>query len=163
MPTRKRNTKKRKLDKTDRAIIQLLQKDGRISNTLIAKELGISEATVRTRLARLTGEGFIQIVAVSNPLKIGFGFSGVIRIRVDIKKIDPITKALNDIKEIWFVVHTTGDSDIHTEFVADSLEQLNELIYQKINKIDGVIHTETSLILKYIKRRYDWGTGLNEN
>jgi Lrp/AsnC family transcriptional regulator for asnA, asnC and gidA len=151
--------KKRDLDKTDCNIIKLLQKDGRISNTMIAKKLGISEATARTRLNRLTREGFIQIVAVSNPLKIGYPLSGVIRINVDIKKIDSVTEALDKIKEIWFIVHATGSSDIYTEFIASSLEALDELIYQKINMIDGVIRTDASLILKYIKRRYDWGTG----
>lgn len=150
--------KKRALDAVDCQMIQLLQKDGRISNTEIAKSIGISEATVRTRLNRLIEEEFIQIVAVSNPIKLGFDIVGNIRIHVDIKKMDKIIKELKKLKPLWFIVQTTGGTGIDTEFVVKSLDELNELIFEKINRIDGIIKTETSLFLKYIKRQYDWGT-----
>jgi len=146
------------IDQTDCNIIELLQQDGRISNTMIAKKLGISEATVRVRLTRLIKEQYIQIVAVSNPLKLGFKVVGILRISIDIKKIENITKELKKLKSIWFIVHTTGGSDIYTEFVVKSLDELNELLFKKINKIDGITGTDTSLILNYIKRQYDWGT-----
>ncbi len=153
--------KKRPPDQLDCRMIELLQKDGRISNTEIAKKIGMSEATVRTRLNRLIQEEFIQIVAVSNPIKLGFKIVGNIRIHVEIKKMDRIIKELKKLKPLWFVVQTTGGTGIDTEFVAKSLDELNELIFEKINKIDGVIKTETSLFLNYIKRQYDWGTALN--
>ena len=152
---------KRKIpDQIDCQMIELLQKDGRISNTDIAKKIGISEATVRTRLNRLIEEEYIQIVAVSNPIKLGFKIVGILRIKVDITKIESVTKELSKLKSIWFVVHATGDSDIYTEFVAKSLDELNDLIFNKIYKIKGIVRTETSLILRYIKRRYDWGTAI---
>ncbi|MEJ2731736.1 MAG: Lrp/AsnC family transcriptional regulator [Deltaproteobacteria bacterium] len=141
-------------------MIELLQKDGRIPNTEIAKRLGVSEATVRSRLNRLIEEEYIQIVAVSNPMKLGFEIVGNIRIHVDIRKMDKIIKELKNLKPLWFIVQTTGGTGIDTEFVVKSLEELNELIFDKINKIDGIIRTETSLFLKYIKRQYDWGTAL---
>ena len=151
-------SKKKALDSVDCQMIELLQKDGRISNTEIAKRIGISEATVRTRLNRLIEEEFIQIVAVSNPIKLGFDIVGNIRIHVDIKKMDKIIKELKKLKPLWFIVQTTGGTGIDTEFVVKSLDELNELIFERINKIDGIIKTETSLFLKYIKRQYDWGT-----
>ena len=148
------------LDQIDCQMIELLQKDGRIPNTEIAKRLGVSEATVRSRLNRLIEEEYIQIVAVSNPMKLGFEIVGNIRIHVDIRKMDKIIKELKNLKPLWFIVQTTGGTGIDTEFVVKSLEELNELIFDKINKIDGIIRTETSLFLKYIKRQYDWGTAL---
>ncbi len=154
--------KRRSLDRIDREMIRLLQQDGRIANTEIAKQIGISEATVRTRLNRLTSEGIIQIVAVSNPFKIGFEIVGIIRICCDLEKIDHITEELEKLEEVWFIVNATGNSDIYTEFITRSLEDLNELIYKKINKIDGVTRTETSLIMNYSKRKYDWGTGWDD-
>ncbi len=157
-----RTSRKRKLDRVDSQMIRLLQKDGRIPNTEIAKIIGISEATVRSRLNRLTSEGYIQIVAVSNPLKIGFQIAGIMRIQADLKRIDEISAQLQDIPEIWFVVHATGGWDIHAEFYAPSMETLNETVFQKVNKIDGVLRTETSLILNFAKRRYDWGTGVDD-
>lgn len=147
------------LDQIDCHIIEMLQKDGRLPNTVIAKELGISEATVRTRLSRLIQGEYIQIVAVTNPLKVGFEITGSIRINVDIKKFEAVISKLRNLKACWFIVLTTGNSDIYLEFVVNSIGELNELIFEKINKIDGVIRTETSLILKFIKRSFDWGTG----
>jgi len=151
---------KAKIDQTACKIIELLQKDGRMPNTMIAKKLGISEATARSRLNRLTKEEFIQIVAVSNPLKLGFEVVGMLRIDVDIKKLDAVSKELSQIDQIWYIVHATGSAYIYAEFNAKSIDDLNEVIANKINKIDGLLKTETSLVLKFVKRRYDWKTAI---
>ena len=151
----------RPLDPVDCELIRLLQQDGRIPNTVLAKKIGISEATVRTRLNRLIQDEVIQIVAVSNPMKLGFEIVGIIRIHVDIHKIDHITKELKKLEALWFIVHTTGGTGIDAEFVVKDIQELNALIFEKINRIDGVNQTETSLILKYVKRNYHWGTALD--
>lgn len=155
------HNRKREIDAVDCQMIRLLQKDGRIPNTEIAKQMGISEATVRTRLNRLIKEELIQIVAVSNPLKLGFKIVGRIQIHVDIKKMDAIIVELKKLKPLWFIVQTTGGTGIDTEFVVKNLDELNHLILKKINRIDGVLRTETELFLNYIKRQYDWGTALD--
>ena len=152
--------RKKMLDRIDCRMIELLQKDGRISNTEIAKLIGISEATVRTRLNRLIKEEYTQIVAVSNPIKLGFDIVGNIRIHVEIEKMDKIIRELKKLKPLWFIVQSTGGTGIDTEFVVKSLDELNDLIFEKINKIEGINRTETTLFLKYIKRQYDWGTAI---
>ena len=149
------------IDQTDCKIIELLQQDGRMPNTMIAKQLGVSEATVRSRLTRLIKEKFIQIVAVSNPLKLGFEIVGILKINADVKKIEHVSNALSKIKQIWYIVHATGAGDIYAEFNAKSIEELNAILSQKIHKIDGIKTTETSLILNYVKRRYDWKTAID--
>jgi len=155
------SNKKKMLDQIDCQMIRLLQKDGRISNTEIAKKIGLSEATVRIRLNRLIDEKVIQIVAVSDPIKLGFEIIGNIRIYIEIKKMEKIVKELKKLKPLWFIVQTTGGTGIDTEFIVKSLDELNDLIFEKINKIDGILRTETSLFLNYIKRQYDWGTALD--
>lgn len=150
-------SKKTTIDTTDRKMIELLQQDGRLSNTVIARRLGISEATVRNRLSWLISEGVIQIVAVSNPLKIGYEAVGILKIRTDVKKLDAVIEALKQINAVWFAVQTTGEADIHAEFVTPSIEALNTLLYQQIYTIDGVLSAEVSLILNYLKRDYNWG------
>ncbi len=150
-------------DLVDCEIINLLQKDGRISNTDIAKEIGISEGTVRTRLNRLIKNEVIQIVAVSNPIKLGFNIVGQIRIQIDVGKMENIVTKLKKLKALWFIVQTTGGTTgLEAEFNVKSLDELNTLIFEYINKIDGVIKTEVSLIMDFIKRRYDWGTAMDE-
>jgi len=158
---RKTRTRKKEIDGIDCDIIKLLQKDGRIANTEIAKKIGISEATVRSRLDRLVKEDYIQIVAVSNPMKLGFKIVGNIRIYIEIKKMDTIVRKLKKLKPLWFVVQSTGGTGIETEFVVRDMDELNELIFEKINRIDGVVRTKTALYLKYLKRQYDWGTALD--
>jgi len=153
-------TRIKKIDKTDSDIIKMLQKDGRLSNTTIAKKLGVSEATVRARLSRLVNEEYIQIVAVGNPIKLGFDIVGMIRFEIDLSKVDSIIRELKKLKPIWFIVLTTGNIDIHAEFNIRSLYELKELITKKINKIDGIIRTDTALILDFPKREYTWGTAL---
>jgi Lrp/AsnC family transcriptional regulator for asnA, asnC and gidA len=159
---RRTNSQNRKkdIDPVDCRMIELLQKDGRISNTEMAKTIGISEATVRSRLNRLIKEEIIQIVAVSNPLKLGFEIVGNIRIHVEVKKMDRIIREIKAFRPLWFIVQTTGGTGIDAEFVVKDLNELNDLIFERINKVDGVLRTETTLFLKYVKRQYDWGTAL---
>jgi Lrp/AsnC family transcriptional regulator for asnA, asnC and gidA len=163
MEKRKLKKKNKTPDLVDCEIIKLLQKDGRISNTDIAKKMGISEGTVRTRLNRLIKNEIIQIVAVSNPIKLGFKIVGQIRIQIDIGKMEAILKELKKLKALWFIVQTTGrTTGLEAEFIVKSLDDLNTLIFENINKIDGIIKTDISLILDFIKRRYDWGTALDD-
>ena len=162
MEISKSKNNNKKPDLVDCEIIDLLQKDGRISNTDIAKKIGISEGTVRTRLNRLIKNEIIQIVAVSNPIKLGFKIVGQIRMQIDLAKKETIVAKLKEIKALWFVVQTTGGTTgIEAEFIVKSLDDFNTLIFEHISKIDGVIKIDTSLILEFIKRRYDWGTALN--
>ena len=153
--------RKKYFDQTDASMINMLQEDGRLSNTDIAKKLGISEATVRTRLKRLISEEYIQIVAVSNPFKLGFEIAGDLYIHVEVKKLDKIIKELRKIKELWYIVVTTGETNINAEFIVKTREDLNDLVFNKISKIDGINRIETSIIMKYAKRKYTFGTAID--
>jgi len=148
----------RKIDSIDASIIELLQRDGRLSNTDIARELDVSEATVRGRIKRLIDDEVIQIVAVSNPLRLGFEITGDLYITVDMKKMDNVIAELKNFQELWYIVTTTGRFNLNAEFVVKDLESLNDLVYNKLSHIDGILQIETSIIMKYIKRKYDFGT-----
>lgn len=148
----------RKIDPLDTQIITMLQSDGRISNTEIAKSLSVSEATVRGRIKRLIDEEIIQIVAVSNPLKLGFEITGDLYITVDMAKMDKVIDALSKFKELWYIVATTGRYNLNAEFVVKNLEELHDLVYSRLSGIDGVQQVETAIIMKYVKRKYDFGT-----
>lgn len=147
------------IDPIDSRIISILQKDGRIPNIEIAKQLDISEATVRSRIRRLIDNEVIQIVAVSNPHKLGFHMTGDLYIHVDMKKIDSVLEKLAEMNELWYIIMTTGEASINAEYVVRSREELNDLVYNRISSIDGVLRIEISVIMRYVKRRYDYGTG----
>ena len=154
----------RPLDRIDRGIIRLLQKDGRISNTDMAKEIDVSEATVRTRLSKLIEDEIIQIVAVSNPLKLGFNVVGHLRIHVEIAQVEQVAAQLKNIQALWFIVITVGASTgIDAEFNVESMADLNELVLTQVGNISGVQRVETTLTMDFVKRRYNWGTGLDSS
>ncbi len=154
------NNKDLKIDGVDSKIILLLQNDGRISNTAIARELGIAESTVRTRLKRLIDEKIVKIVALSNPFDLGFQIAGNFKINIDPEKKDAIMEELVAIKELWYVVLTTGGTDIDADFIVPTFQDLEPLLFEKINKIDGIRNVQTSLIMKYGKHDFNWGTVL---
>ena len=124
----------------------------------MAQELGISEFTVRRRLKRLLDSGVIKIVAVANPIDLGFEIAGNLKIKIDLKKADFVLKKLKKIDSLIWVALTTGGTDIDVDFVTRSLKEFHELIFKKISKIDGVISTETSLMVDLVKDEYAWGT-----
>jgi len=145
-------------DPLDCKMIRLLQKDGRMSNTAMAQALDISEYTVRTRLKKILDAGIIRVVAVANPIDLGFEIAGNLKIRIELKKADNVLAELKQIDALIWVALTTGGSDIDVEFVARSLKEFHALIFDKICRIDGVLSTETSLMLDLVKDTYDWGT-----
>ena len=147
-----------RLDPLDCRMIRLLQKDGRMSNTAMAQALGISEYTVRTRLKRILKSGIIRIVAVANPIDLGFEISGNLKIRIDLKKTEQVIDKLLKIDELIWAALTTGGTDIDVDFAVRSMKELQELLFNKISNIDGVLSTETSMMVDLIKEKTDYGT-----
>jgi Lrp/AsnC family transcriptional regulator, regulator for asnA, asnC and gidA len=150
------------LDKVDRGMIRLLQKDGRMPIVQLAKEMKISETTARTRLKRLIQEEIINVVAVSNPIKLGFEIIGSLKLNIDLKKKDAILERLKGIDQLNYIALTTGGADLDVEFIARSLDEFKALIFDHICKIDGVNSSEASLIVEIVKNTWDYGTGWDQ-
>jgi Lrp/AsnC family transcriptional regulator for asnA, asnC and gidA len=150
------------LDFVDQQMVSLLQKDGRMPIVNLAKELGISETTARNRLKRLISDEVIKVVAVSNPIRLGFEIIGNIKLSINLKKKDAILQALKNIEALNYVALTTGGNDIDIDFIAGSLSEFKTLIYERISQIDGVNSAETSLIVEIIKNTWDYGTAWDD-
>jgi Lrp/AsnC family transcriptional regulator for asnA, asnC and gidA len=145
----------RRVDDLDRGIIEALQENGRESFRRIASRLGVSEATVRARYARLTTEGILQVVAVTNPL--GLGFEQAL---VGIKTSGPpeaVADELSRWPEADYVVVTAGQFDLVVEVVAADRRELLDLT-NKMRALEGVATTEIFFYLEMWKQLYDWGT-----
>jgi len=143
------------LDDVSMAIIEQLQQDGRRSYAAIGKVVGLSEAAVRQRVQRLVDSGVVQIVAVTDPLELGFARSAMIAIRVD-GPTAPVADALAAIDEVIYVVITAGRHDIIAEVVARSDEDLL-IMTERIRDIPGIRSTETLVYLSLRKEIYYWG------
>ena len=144
------------LDDVSKAIIEQLQQDGRRSYAAIGKVVGLSEAAVRQRVQRLTESGVMQVVAVTDPLQLGFARQAMVGIRCR-GELEVVAEALGELQEVDYVVITAGSYDLLVEVVAESDDHLLELISLKIRNIPNVESTETFMYLGLRKQTYSWG------
>jgi Lrp/AsnC family transcriptional regulator, regulator for asnA, asnC and gidA len=145
------------LDAMSRAIIEQLQADGRRPYAKIAAAVGLSEAAVRQRVSRLIETGVVQIVAVTNPLQLGFTRQAMIGIKAE-GNLDSVVERLNSMDEVDYVVVTAGSFDILAEVVCEDDDHLLDLLNHEIRVIPGVRSTESFVYLKLSKQTYQWGT-----
>ncbi|MDX6297366.1 MAG: Lrp/AsnC family transcriptional regulator, regulator for asnA, asnC and gidA [Nocardioidaceae bacterium] len=139
-----------------KGIIEELQRDGRMPYASIGKAVGLSEAAVRQRVQRLLENGVMQIVAVTNPLQLGFARQAMIGIHAE-GDIEPVADALAAMPEVDYVIVTAGSFDIIAEVVCESDDHLLELLSKRIRSLSGVMSTETFVYLKLHKQTYSWG------
>ena len=145
-----------KLDAINKRIIESLQRDGRRSFTDIARELGVSETAVRTRVHRLTEAGVIEIVAVTNPLMVGFDVMAMVGVRAE-SNLQQIADSIAEWDETSYVVILSGSIDLLVEVVcADKLHLLE--VVERLRAVPGIISTETFMYLDLHKQTFAWGT-----
>lgn len=145
------------LDDTSKAIIEQLQADGRRSYADIGRSVGLSEAATRQRVQRLVDSGVMQIVAVTDPMQLGFGRQAMIGIKVT-GDVSVVADALAELPSVSYVVMTAGSFDLLAEVVCTSDDELIGILNRDIRGLDGVVSTETFVYLKLHKQLYDWGT-----
>jgi Lrp/AsnC family transcriptional regulator for asnA, asnC and gidA len=145
------------LDDVSKAIIEQLQQDGRRPYATIGKAVGLSEAAVRQRVAKLQETGVMQIVAVTDPMQVGFNREAMMGIEVD-GDIETVADLIAVMPEVNYLVITAGSFDILLEVVCEDDEALLEVINRKIRALPGVRRTETFMYLKLRKQIYTWGT-----
>ena len=145
------------LDQVSRRIIEQLQQDGRRSYAAIAKVVGLSEAAVRQRVQKLLDAGVMQIVAVSDPLRVGFHRQAMIGIKAE-GDLRQLADKLAAIPEIDYVVLCAGSFDLLVELVCEDDEDLFRLLNDTIRTIPEVRATESFVYLRLVKETYTWGT-----
>jgi Lrp/AsnC family transcriptional regulator, regulator for asnA, asnC and gidA len=145
-----------KLDLIDRKIIESLQADGRTAFTALAREAGVSEAAVRARVRRLKESGVIDVVAVTNPLMVGFDVMAMVGIQAN-SNLEEIADVVSAWDETSYVVILSGSFDLMVEIVCADNQHLLKLV-QRIREVPGVKATETFMYLDLHKQTFAWGT-----
>ncbi|AEW96827.1 MULTISPECIES: Lrp/AsnC family transcriptional regulator [Streptomycetaceae] len=145
------------IDSVSKAIIEQLQEDGRRPYAAIGKAVGLSEAAVRQRVQKLLDQGVMQIVAVTDPLTVGFRRQAMVGINVE-GDLEPVADALAEMGEVEYVVMTAGSFDLLIEIVCEDDDHLLETINKRIRALPGVRSTESFVYLKLRKQTYTWGT-----
>jgi Lrp/AsnC family transcriptional regulator for asnA, asnC and gidA len=145
------------LDDVSKAIIEQLQEDGRRPYAAIGKAVGLSEAAVRQRVQRLLDGGVMQIVAVTDPLQVGFPRQAMIGIRCE-GDVEAVADKISEMPEVAYVVITAGGFDLLVEVVCEDDDHLLDLVSKRIRAVPSVRTTESFVYLKLVKQLYNWGT-----
>jgi Lrp/AsnC family transcriptional regulator, regulator for asnA, asnC and gidA len=145
------------LDAISKQIIEQLQQDGRRSYAAIGKAVGLSEAAVRQRVQKLLDQGVMQIVAVTDPLTVGFRRQAMVGVNVE-GDVESVADALAAMSECEYVVMTAGSFDLMVEIVCEDDDHLLDVINKRIRAVPGVRSTESFVYLKLKKQTYMWGT-----
>lgn len=143
------------LDETDYQVIARLQEDGRRAASVIARDLGISEAAVRARVDRLLEQRAIRITAITNAAELGY-VTGDLRLRVPHGRLDEVGKRLTAIPEVDYVMVTTGRQNLIASVVCTDLGRLDDLVEHQIMTIDGVETIDVSVNLRVVKNTLAW-------
>jgi Lrp/AsnC family transcriptional regulator for asnA, asnC and gidA len=145
------------IDDMSKAIIEKLQRDGRRSYAGIGKDVGLSEAAVRQRVQRLIDSGVMDIVAVTDPMQLGFTRQAMVGVRCQ-GDATKVAERLAKLDAVSYVVLTAGNFDALVEVVCADDAELLELLNTEIRAVPGVTSTETLVYLKLVKQQYNWGT-----
>jgi len=142
------------LDHTARRIVAMLQEDGRCPNTVIARDLGISEATVRARIDALRASGVLQIVGLTDPGNMGFGVMAMIGVQAA-SDLGLIAQQVSTWPETTYVVISAGSYDMLVEVVCrDNADLLR--IAEQLRAVPGVRSTESFIYISRHKLNYAW-------
>jgi Lrp/AsnC family transcriptional regulator, regulator for asnA, asnC and gidA len=144
------------LDELDRQVIKILQADGRRPNTEIARELRVSETTVRKRISQLVSRGLINIVAVPTPRAVGMNLSAIIGISVTLPRIRHVSEELKRQREVRYIGVSTGRYDIIVEAFFFNQQHFLDFISNRLGNLEGITSLETSIILEVVKFSYEW-------
>lgn len=150
------------IDPVDARIIALVQRDGRMSNTAIAKVVGLSEAAVRKRLDRLVRDEVIHFRAHADPLKIGFQIWAIIEVQTVPHLTTRVAEQIAELPSVIVVGLVTGNFDVYAVGLFRSTDDFNTFIIDRLRKIPGITHTTTSYITKAIKRDFAFGVPILE-
>ncbi len=144
------------LDEFDRAIINLLQQNGRMPFLTIANQLNLAEGTVRRRVGKLLNEGLLRIVGVADPFKVGLNTVAVVGMKVERGRIENIAEQLSALPEVRYVALSTGNYDLVIEVVVSGNDELLTFLVDTLRDIDGISNTGTSIVLKVAKQDLAW-------
>jgi Lrp/AsnC family transcriptional regulator for asnA, asnC and gidA len=149
-------TVRHRLDATERGMVELLQQDGRMTVTDLARSLGVTEVTARRKLKRLLGEGVMRVVATVDPFDVGYETPVIIGLKVAMGYLDRVAEHLSRLPQVRYVGASTGRVDLIIEVVVRTNLELADFLVSEISGIEGIIDSETNLIVRIYKQSWHW-------
>lgn len=148
----------RSLDSLDARIVAALQVDGRISFSKLAAELGVAEGVVRYRYRKLEENDILRVVGIADPLKVGFEVMVLLGVKIRPGATDHVVEEISRFEEVSYLVVTSGSIDLFCEVMCRDHRHFSELLHQRIHMIDGIVDTQSFMVLQTPKLSYGWGT-----
>lgn len=146
------------LTELDRVIIDQLQRDGRRPYTRMAKDLGVAESTIRARTEQLIKRGVLQVVGVTDPLRLGYDQMAMVGVRCESDRLLAVADEVAALPEVTYVVITAGTYDLLVETVCRDNAELLSFLADRLRRIPGVVSTETFVYLRIAKQSFHWST-----
>lgn len=137
-------------------MVELLQEDGRLTVTSLARSLGVTELTARRKLRRLLGEEIIQVIATVDPFDVGYETPVIIGLKVQRSKLDKVARRLSELPQVRYVGASTGRVDLIIEVVVRTNQDLADFLMDDLGAMDGVVDSETNLIVRIYKQSWSW-------
>jgi Lrp/AsnC family transcriptional regulator for asnA, asnC and gidA len=137
-------------------MVELLQEDGRLSVASLARSLGVTEVTARRKLTRLLRDGIIQVVATVDPFDVGYETPVIIGLKVQRAKLDRVARRLSELPQVRYVGASTGRVDLVIEVVVRTNQDLADFLMNELGSMDGVLDSETNLIVRIYKQSWSW-------
>ena len=153
---------KHRLDATERRMVEMLQRDGRLSVSELARKLQVSEVTARRKLKGLLGAGIIRVVATVDPFDVGYETPVIIGLKVVRSQLEAIAERLSRLPQVRYVGASTGRVDLIVEVVTRTNQDLAAFLLDELAQIDGITDSETNLIVRIYKQSWDWGIRQDE-
>ena len=147
---------KHRLDAVERRMVEMLQRDGRLTVTELARTLGVTEVTARRKLKGLLASGVIRVVATVDPFDVGYETPVIIGLKVVRSQLDAIAERLSRLPQVRYVGASTGRVDLIIEVVTRTNQDLAEFLLEELATIDGITDSETNLIVRIYKQSWDW-------
>jgi Lrp/AsnC family transcriptional regulator for asnA, asnC and gidA len=144
------------LDTTERRMVELLQQDGRLTVTQLARSLGVTDVTARRKLKRLLGDGIIRVVATVDPFDVGYETPVIIGLKVQRGELDTVAEQLSALPQVRYVGASTGRVDLIIEVVIRTNQDLADFLMNELAQIEGITDSETNLIVRIYKQSWDW-------
>jgi Lrp/AsnC family transcriptional regulator for asnA, asnC and gidA len=146
-----------RLDVTERRMVELLQRDGRLTVADLARTLGVTRVTARRKLKRLLADGIVRVVATVDPFDVGYETPVIIGLKVERGKLDEVAERLSSLPQVRYIGASTGRVDLIIEVVTRTNQDLAEFLLSELAEIDGITDSETNLIVRIYKQSWDWG------
>ena len=140
-------------------MVELLQKDGRLTVAQLARDVGVTEVTARRKLKRLLSDEIIRVVATVDPFDVGYETPVIIGLKVQRNRLDEVAERLSALPQVRYVGASTGRVDLIIEVVTRTNQDLAAFLMNELAEIDGIADSETNLIIRIYKQSWDWAIG----